>query len=248
MVANVHMLYHIPQCVRRLGPLWVYWCYPFESVLGHLAGYVYGTKQPQYSFCFAATANHLHAALSCKFGDKGLLFGQDESIVTDWITIDGNLDVRVLPSGQERTELPLEFVRKYGQAQTCLYVSRILVKLQVENPTLLSTWKPGKKKDSSVVEFEDEAKAIKYGRILHFLWAKISDSIHIWALVKIHTFLPNQLHDHHMLFFEDRFVCKYVALKSIKSKVMMCSSTNLTKWNGQAVGYIVKPIWTTTQL
>ena len=101
MVANVHMLYHIPQCVRRLGPLWVYWCYPFESVLGHLAGYVFGTREPQHSFCFAATANHLHAALECKYGEKGILFGQCELIDEGWITVNEQDLIREVPRSMD---------------------------------------------------------------------------------------------------------------------------------------------------
>jgi hypothetical protein len=32
----MHSLMHLPKCVEDLGTLWVYSCFPFENVNGHL--------------------------------------------------------------------------------------------------------------------------------------------------------------------------------------------------------------------
>jgi len=98
------------------------------------------------------------------------------------------------------------------------------------------------------VAFEDENHVIHYGRIIHFLHAKISGSHYFWAYVKVHELVPNQLQDHHYLYLEEQFVYWYITLQSIKSKAMMCTSAHLPKWNGHSVGYLIKPVWTTTQL
>ena len=44
MSANIHLLLHLTQCVRELGPLWVYSCFCFESQNGILKSLVYGTQ------------------------------------------------------------------------------------------------------------------------------------------------------------------------------------------------------------
>lgn len=41
---NVHLLRHIPGCVRNWGPLWAYSCFAFESMNGHLKKFFHGTK------------------------------------------------------------------------------------------------------------------------------------------------------------------------------------------------------------
>ena len=44
MTANVHLLLHLTECVRELGPLWVYSCFHFESQNGILKSLVHGTQ------------------------------------------------------------------------------------------------------------------------------------------------------------------------------------------------------------
>jgi len=41
---NVHGLLHLPNCVRRLGPLWAYSCFPFEDLNGRLLRSIHGTS------------------------------------------------------------------------------------------------------------------------------------------------------------------------------------------------------------
>lgn len=45
MSSNVHLLLHLPDTVRELGPLWVYSCFHFEGLNGILKNLVHGTQQ-----------------------------------------------------------------------------------------------------------------------------------------------------------------------------------------------------------
>lgn len=40
---TIHLLLHLVDCVRRLGPLWVYSCYEYEDINGQLLKVVHGT-------------------------------------------------------------------------------------------------------------------------------------------------------------------------------------------------------------
>lgn len=42
----VHMLLHLTDAVRNLGPLWATSCFPFESMNGQLTRMFHGTRQP----------------------------------------------------------------------------------------------------------------------------------------------------------------------------------------------------------
>lgn len=41
---NVHLLRHLVTCVRNWGPLWVYSCFSFESMNGHLKALFHGSR------------------------------------------------------------------------------------------------------------------------------------------------------------------------------------------------------------
>ena len=45
MSANVHLLLHLPDNLRELGPLWVYSCFHFEGLNGILKSLIHGTQQ-----------------------------------------------------------------------------------------------------------------------------------------------------------------------------------------------------------
>ena len=44
LTLNRHSLLHLPDCIEDLGPLWVYSCFPFENVNGHLMELFHGTQ------------------------------------------------------------------------------------------------------------------------------------------------------------------------------------------------------------
>ena len=58
MVLNVHSLLHLPACVKKWGPIWVYWCFPFERILGVYSQFVFSTKNPVLSYCISSQLNN----------------------------------------------------------------------------------------------------------------------------------------------------------------------------------------------
>ena len=44
MSCNLHILLHLPQIVRDLGPIWICSCFPFEDLNGKLKKLVHGSK------------------------------------------------------------------------------------------------------------------------------------------------------------------------------------------------------------
>lgn len=47
MTANMHGLLHLPDTVRRLGPLWVHSCFPFEAANGVILELFHGTQSSE---------------------------------------------------------------------------------------------------------------------------------------------------------------------------------------------------------
>jgi len=41
---NVHQLLHLPDCVRKLGPLWTFSCFEYENINGQLLKLIHGTS------------------------------------------------------------------------------------------------------------------------------------------------------------------------------------------------------------
>lgn len=51
MVFNVHMIRHLPDCVKFLGPLWAYSNYYFEDHIGHMVSLHKGTTDVATQIC-----------------------------------------------------------------------------------------------------------------------------------------------------------------------------------------------------
>ena len=47
MTANIHGLLHLPNSVRKLGPLWVHSCFPFEAANGVILKLFHGTQNTE---------------------------------------------------------------------------------------------------------------------------------------------------------------------------------------------------------
>ena len=52
MTCNVHSIRHLPEVVRRLGPLWTTSCFVLESVNGKMKALVHGSKKPELQIMF----------------------------------------------------------------------------------------------------------------------------------------------------------------------------------------------------
>ncbi|KAF4521747.1 hypothetical protein B566_EDAN010012, partial [Ephemera danica] len=51
MSANLHSLLHLPDAVRKAGPLWVNSCFPLEDLNGKVARLIHATKSPEHQIC-----------------------------------------------------------------------------------------------------------------------------------------------------------------------------------------------------
>ena len=54
MTINIHNLLHLPDTVKRLGPLWAHSCFPFENANGELLKLFHGSQavEKQVRFYF----------------------------------------------------------------------------------------------------------------------------------------------------------------------------------------------------
>lgn len=53
MVLNMHSLgNHTVQMCRAFGPIWTYWCYPYEKMLGYSKRFIHSTRRPEEGFVF----------------------------------------------------------------------------------------------------------------------------------------------------------------------------------------------------
>ena len=63
MTMNVHLLQHLPLCVRQFGPLWSFSCFAFESLNGFLSGCIHGNRYIPQQVCFIIIKKFMN--LSC---------------------------------------------------------------------------------------------------------------------------------------------------------------------------------------
>lgn len=55
VVMNIHLVtHHLATVCADYGPLWVFWCYPFESMLGYMKRFIHSKKCPEKRFIFGA--------------------------------------------------------------------------------------------------------------------------------------------------------------------------------------------------
>lgn len=59
MKYNVHLLLHIPLCVRNYGPMWTFSLFNFEDINGVLKKYVKGPKEPILQIATRCTLAHI---------------------------------------------------------------------------------------------------------------------------------------------------------------------------------------------
>ena len=64
MTINVHCLLHLPQMVKKLGPLWALSCFPFESASGDLLKLFHGTQYIDIQIMNAVHVYHTLPSLS----------------------------------------------------------------------------------------------------------------------------------------------------------------------------------------
>ena len=55
---NIHLLSHLPECVRQWGPLWAYTCFHFENMNGYLKLLFHGTRDMTKQVCVQVVYLH----------------------------------------------------------------------------------------------------------------------------------------------------------------------------------------------
>ena len=57
MTINIHNLLHLPDIVKRLGPLWAHSCFPFENANGELLKLFHGSQAVEKQVSFLLNYN-----------------------------------------------------------------------------------------------------------------------------------------------------------------------------------------------
>lgn len=78
----MHILYHLVECVRELGPIWTFWAFPFENALGHLKVQNHGRKVVEGQLSFASNVSAcLPMLLELCGGDEALAQSEEDQEV-----------------------------------------------------------------------------------------------------------------------------------------------------------------------
>jgi len=72
------------QTCEQYGPLWGFWCYPFENMLGYTKKFIHGTKTPERAFMFGTQVTRIMPVLENKtFADlhsKGHITAEEYTV------------------------------------------------------------------------------------------------------------------------------------------------------------------------
>jgi len=169
MTANVHLLLHLTQCVRELGPLWAYSCFHFESQNGILKSLVHGTqhveKQIITSFSYhknlPSAAKELIPEESVYMQAFGQLHfyrhlpGHNCTKISDRIYLLGKSTNATLTQSEINASVNYDL-------SNCVTYSRIKI-----NDILFhaSYWNKGKKSNSAIAYHNKEHSKIEYGLV-----------------------------------------------------------------------------------
>ena len=71
MVMNMHVLgHHTIQGSKAFGPLWAYWCYPYEGMLGYVKRFIHSTRRPEEGFVFGCQVSSVLPVMEAKQSKK----------------------------------------------------------------------------------------------------------------------------------------------------------------------------------
>ena len=55
LTCNLHLLLHLPDNIKKFGPLWAVSCFPFENLNGILKSFVHGSRYAEMHICSSVT-------------------------------------------------------------------------------------------------------------------------------------------------------------------------------------------------
>lgn len=60
---NVHALYHLVPCVKHLGPIWTFWSFPFETILGRIKTFSHSRREVEHQMGLTSNMMSCHKML-----------------------------------------------------------------------------------------------------------------------------------------------------------------------------------------
>ena len=175
MTANIHLLLHLTECVRELGPLWVYSCFHFESQNGILKSLVHGTqhveKQIMSSFSYQ---KNLPAIAKELIPETNIYFEVFEHLYHSYhchipkqncIKINDNVYLLGKPDNSSLSEIEMSVMH------ACTYSSvmsdyRIYSRALVNNIAINScTWDNKKQRNSTIAYYNNYHSKLEYGLV-----------------------------------------------------------------------------------
>ncbi|XP_063425300.1 uncharacterized protein LOC134708578 [Mytilus trossulus] len=75
---NMHSLLHLTQCVKDLGPLWVYSCFPFENINGVLMELFHGTQNIELQIMYSINVVQSMSLMVKGINDQNLIHFADK--------------------------------------------------------------------------------------------------------------------------------------------------------------------------
>lgn len=125
MVMNVHLLSHVVQCVRRLGPLWAQSAFAFENFNGQLANYVIGPTDT----LLQVTTKYVLSKMISQHVDRGRGTSDFNQLLgrATMFTVQDQDEIRALKeSGIQRPTILI--MKRYRDGNGIIYTSSIYLK------------------------------------------------------------------------------------------------------------------------
>ncbi|XP_065892467.1 uncharacterized protein [Dysidea avara] len=204
MTANVHLLLHLPDNVRQLGPLWAYSCFSFEGQNGILKNLVHGTQQVDKQII--STYSYIRSLLlaAANFSDrtceqhfeafKQLYF--KHNMPEQRCKVLENVYLLGKPTRTNVTETELLALSTYGLNQTCKYLRIIFHGFQIQS----FQWKINvQKRNNSAVAYRPDRGGLEYGLVQGFFVVEEGSSPKVYVtLTKLlkHDSVQLQMQSH----------------------------------------------------
>lgn len=227
MTSNAHQAYHIPDCVERNGPLRVYACDFYETILGFYSRMVSSRKHAIYSYCYSVASNEVFHDLLHKFPRNS----------KNWLSINA------------KTSVLLDFTR--GQKVQLPNQETVLKKLWIrinEREFMIKPFSRNSSRDSSAISYSDNDGSLKCGRIEKIIFVESIEptgpSFNFSVQVRTFQQLPRSgFPSFFQIFSLDDSILSNIRISQIQEPLMMFDSPKLEKVNNKNIVIAVKTLY-----
>lgn len=186
MSANLHLLLHLPDTVRDLGPLWVSSCFHFEGINGELLQFFNGTQRPELQIVtsigamlkFPSCINDMsESVLNFYYRLSNKRSPQKKQSVSPGVFALGS------PSFMSLNPHILNSLESQGsqiEGNICLVYKRIMLNKLVYHS---SSYTLAKKRNSYTVSYK-YAGSQMFGRVQHYILINSTTKPECFALVE----------------------------------------------------------------